>query len=409
MHQTTHRTKNAKRLSRSSVAPDVTSSCFGGHPSVHQPCTWKMAKKDVLDEVLSNGLEDQWNGVSENRCRIAPKGVLGAAAAAGVLLQQQKNAHENLDDEARRRVEQQAGGKRKSSVKLCGAGSHLPELHDVHPSPDETRAVAVQTDPESVCVRDTTVPTAVSDKAQQAAVGQTPGVLSAIPLAVDASENARLQRRSSAPGDILSQSRAARRSSMSSSVETYGFDGGMRPDAWQHVRNKATGASTLLLKGEVELDRPVSGADENLVGSTTGSASFDRLHREDPDKSSTAASDTRDLSLRGNGDNTENSAAPGMEDLVLRQQGTLGRGGGGSPPGAVDPLPERKSAIDGVTRQLQEILREDALQDDGGRKIIMQARSCAERIMSCSRQSPTFVDCCSERNRPPGPASGTRE
>lgn len=316
--------------------------------------------------------------------QVASKGAFGAAGAPGVILCKRIIDDEHADEEiSPPGGQQQVDSERKSSVRVGGATSHLSESCDVHPSPGETMAVAVQTDPERVCARDATAPSTVPSKAQHTRGCQTPGALSPMPL-VGSTDNARLQRRSTAPGDMLSHSLGAWHSALPS-TKSGEFGRRKLPNTWESVHNTDPFASTSLHRKMMEQRRPeASTADENLAGSISGSAFSSELHRKGPETPPTAKVDEREPSPCDNGGETGNPVVRGQGDFVLRQQGTPRPGGGSSadsgddssPPGAVDPLLEKRNAVDEVTRQLQDILREDALQDDGGCNAHTHDRRC---------------------------------
>lgn len=355
----TSRAMKAGRFRGNSIAPDVPSSYIGGNPSVDRPPARGKEQEGVLDEDLSEPPDYQRLGVSKEIFQIASKGAFGAAVIAGMPLRQQQNDHGHTGDGS---TPQQAGGERRGSVGFGRTTPHLSESWDAHPSLGETRAVAVQTDLERVCGGGITAPTAISGKGHQSAGCQTLGVFSPVPL-VDTTDDARPQRLSTTPEDNLIHSCGARQST-SSSTGPGGFDGGNTADTRQHICNTAPELSTPFQRDGMELRRPVS---------ETADASAE-LHSKDPEKPSTAATDKRELLPYDMGGETENPVAPQKEHLALRPQKTLdSRGGastdggdGGSLPGALDPALEKRRAVDEVTQQLQEILREDALQDDGG-------------------------------------------
>lgn len=409
----TDRATKARHIPQNAIIPNVPSSCIGGYPRVDRPSTRNNAKVGVLDQVLSDSLDYQRDFVGTGGFQIAPKGAFGAAViGAGALLRKQNSYHENADDPGTPLVGQ-ANGERKISVSVDRASSHLSKLCNVHPSPDETRAVAVQTDPERFCSRDATAPTTV--KAAQRTTGcRTAGVLSPVPL-VSSTDNARLQRRSTAPGDMLSHSLGARHSTPSTGP---GEPGGSKPsNTWKSVNSTDPDTRTPLQREGMEQGRPISGTTDANLGRTSGSAFSAEFHHKDHEKSSTATIAKHQSLPCENGDDTENPAAPEKEDLASRQQntqchrdgGSTGSGDDCSPPGAVDSLLARRSTVDAVTRQLQEILREDALQDDGGCNTRAQPKTFAESIMSCIVQNLKSCDCCLERKRPPKPSEGSVE
>ena len=362
--------RNVDRLPSSSVSPRVPSSRIGGYPGAERRSTRDSADVDVLDEGMGDSLDYQRTGVSKESFQAAAKGAFGAEVIAGLLRRQQQSDHDRTDDGS---APQLSNGKRKSSVRVDGPSSQLSEpLREAHPSPGDTRAVAVQTDPERVFARDAAAPTPVSGEALNRTTGcQTSGALSPATLAVS-EEVTRLQRRSTAPGDIFSHSRDGRLSTSPSAGFT-GFGGGKRSGTWQNSCG-AERDNTLQREG-LELGRPASGtANENQAGPISRNAFSVELRSKDAKKSSPTPAEKRDALRSGSGDEGNTPVPPGRGDLVLRQHDLLARGDGGNPqagdggrsPGAVDPALEKRRTVDDVTRQLQEILREDALQDDGG-------------------------------------------
>lgn len=365
--------KNADRLlgNSVSVSPSVPSSHIRGYPSADWRPTRDTAAGGLLDEGLNESVDYQRIGVSGELFQAASKGAFGAAVIAGMLRRQQQSDHEHTDDGS---APQHLDGETNSSFRIDGTNTKLAELVcDVHPSPSETRAVGVQTDPERDFSKDTAAPTAVPGKAQHMTGCRTPGVVSPVRLGGN-THDARLHRRSSAPGDFLSHSRDAPRPTPSSAGPA-GFGGGQRSSTWQHSCHTDPDTTSPLQREGMELGLPVSDtADENQAGPISTNLVFTELHPKGSEKPATAPVDKRESLRCGNGDDTKAPAPPGVEDLVLRQHGLLGRGGGdstysgdgGSPPCAVDPVLAKRRAVDEITRQLQEILREDALQDDGG-------------------------------------------
>lgn len=369
--RTSSRAMNAKRFPRNSVAPYVPPSCACGYPGVERSSPrGNGTKAGILDKDLCESPNLQRIGDREEGFEPASKGAFDAAVIAlRILRQQQQTDHDHTDNGSTHY--HQGDSERKSSARVRETTPNFAELGEAHPRPGETRTVAAQTDPERVCASDDPASAATSGEAQQTTGCQTPGALSPV-LLVGTTDDARRQRRSTAPGDTLSHARGPRRST-SSSAGPGEFGGGELSDTWQIVCGTTPDTSVPLQREGIGVGLRASGtADESSAGSIASDAFSAELHHQDSEKSSPATTDRPGFLHNGNGDETENAAASGMEHLALQHHDTLGTrvrdttGSGDhvSSPGALDPLLERR--VDEVTRQLQEILREDALQDDGG-------------------------------------------
>lgn len=327
----------------------------------------------VFDNPKSNNLDVERDGDNEDSLRVEPKGTFCAAAAAGLLLGTQKNEREDMNNGIEPFVGQSEEGERKSSVRV---GTTAPQLSSetckVRPLPGQTRAVGVQTEPEIMGAR-CTAASAMAGQAQQMTDNQAVVATSTMSLECF-TDHARLEERSTAP-DIWCRSLGTEFGAQSVTGPRDAI-GDKRPKAWQSNEEEDPASSTRLQKATVEEGRaPASGnGSENLVGSSSKIAPS-AGHREDrTDNPPTVPADGWNPLSLGFADEIRSTALPENGAITMRQQemlDTTGRGGGNlatgecSSSGVVDPSLVRRSKVNEVTRELQRLLREDALQDNG--------------------------------------------
>lgn len=355
-----------------SASSKVASSCTGACPHVGPSLSINTAKAGAFNHPKNNSLDIRRSGDREESFGAESKGAFGAAAAAGMVLGTQKNEREKTRDGPEAVVGQSEDGERKSSVRVDATALHLSSgACRVHPSPDETRAVAVQTDPELFGAPDTAA-LALAGQARQTT--DTPGVAESTSSLGRFTDFSRLERRSTAPGDISPRS-------LGIGLPIRSMTGprdavvGKRSNAWQTNHERDLASSKPLQKAQMEEEcAPASGnANDDLEGSSSAIASstkFCEYRTERPyivsvDGRSPLSLDTvyesRSTALQENGDITERQ----REMLDPRDVGGGLAAGECSSSGTAHPPLGRRSKVDEVTRELQRLLREDALQDDG--------------------------------------------
>ncbi len=326
------------------------------------------AEASILCQAPSENMDNRRVSANEDAVSVAPQLTSGTENTAGLLVEARDD---RADPDA---VAQHADDESRGSSKIGDISSDVLAASKPQQSPsDTTRAVAVQTDPEVLRARDTPE-TAVAAPPQPAAGCRASGIVPPPPVG-RVPDDARLQRRSTAPGDLLSISHGTKRT-RPLPTESEEDAGGRHVRARQHIAGASPDKNEASLTKEVDRGRPpVPGTAEcDLSGLCSDRTAFSADLRQTDIEASSAGVPTDERGDPPARDTTPSTANVG-DVASLQQQmpapcGRLDENGlvavdAGSPPEAVDPSLERRNKIDEVTRELQGLLREDALQDDG--------------------------------------------
>lgn len=369
----TRRALRARARTRRSRRKSTSSELSPSHNDTDHLHAHRMsvtAEASILCQGKSETLENRRVCAITDGVPVAPKHTSGTENTAGLLVEAQDDgtdhdaAAQHADNESR-------------SNKIGDKNSHcLAACEPLQPPSDTTRAIAVQTDPEVLQARDMQEIAVAAPASPQPAAGfRASGILHHPPLG-RIPEGARLQRRSTAPGDLFSVSRRFKRP-RPLPTESEEDVGGREVHARQRIAGASPGTNETTLTMEVDRGRaPVSGTTEHdLSGLCSEGTVFRTDLRQIEIEASSAVAPTDERGEPPARDTPHGAANVG--DLASQQQqmpapsGCLDDSGlvavdAGSPPGAVDPSLERRNKVDEVTRELQRLLREDALQDDGG-------------------------------------------
>ncbi|CAN0224360.1 unnamed protein product, partial [Ectocarpus sp. 12 AP-2014] len=339
---------------------------FSSGPSSNNPRALPSADEMLSRGTIAEGLpEGSKNGVnrrtnaSEESLKAASNGERDEAASvapapAGLLGLSQKNNKHDVHDGFESAKGPGAGADKKStnSCPLDGC--------EVHPPPRSTRAIAVQTEPEGIETERATTP-AVGQAQQIAGPG------------AEATRSSLSQGCSAGDSNLQTASRGIQRleAEIPMFVTVEGNEG-ERPGGRRNIR-EVTPHSRLPLDQEMthgEFPAAPSMDNDGRIGSGSGEA-----HQIAAEGPSTPTSDTLGCLPHGTVDQIANgrTAASDSGNVAGLLQGVLNRGVEAGRTSAesdvvaheVDPLFEARNKIDEVTRELQRLLREDALQDDG--------------------------------------------
>lgn len=361
--QDTPKALHGERSHGHSASLDASLSSMGISPRVDGELPGDTAKRGFHSDNSGDNLGCGLVPGSEERCEIATEEYLGPTLAVSPL---PLHAPERGDvqDGAESIGGHTAVGGRTTSVKIDSAEPRFLASSRVHPQPNGTRVIAVQTD--SVPAKDQG-----TDAAEY--VWQTPdSQMTAFPPILYQrryTDGARLHRRLTGPGDLTSNAVDDQHFPPSTwAADT--FVGGERPNSWRNLHVMDPSLSPKLLNERTEEGRPATsgaGSGSSIVGPV-------RRRENGVEELSTAHArklvglllSSADQTGRPGTSETESTAAQQEEmlegsrsksDLVAKEE--LGV------ENANQPLAS-ESKVDDVTWQLQQLLREDALQDDGG-------------------------------------------
>ncbi|CAM9442980.1 unnamed protein product [Ectocarpus sp. 13 AM-2016] len=339
---------------------------FSSGPSSNSPRALpgadEMLSRGMKAEGLPEGSKNRVNqgiNASEESLKAASNGerdeaASAAPAPAGLLDLSQKNNKQDVHDGLEPAKGPGAAADKKST------NSCPMDSCEVHPPPRSTRAIAVQTEPEDIETERATTP-AVGQAQQIAGPG------------AEATRSSLSQGCSAGDANLQTASRGIQRleAEIPVFVTVEGIEG-ERPGGRRNFR-EITPHSSLPLDQEMtggEFPAAPSMDNDGRIGSGSGEA-----HQIAAEGPSTPTSDTLGCLPHGTVDQIANGRTAasdsgndaGLLQGVLNRGVEAGRTSAGSAVVAheVDPLFEARSKIDEVTRELQRLLREDALQDDG--------------------------------------------
>lgn len=339
---------------------------FSSGPSSNYPHVLPGADEMFSRGTIAKGLpegskhkENQRTNASEESCKDASNGerdkaASAAPAAAGMLdLSQKSNkrdVHHGLG--SAKGPSADADEKRANS---CPSGRW-----EVHPTPRSTRAIAVQTEPEGAETEGATTP----------AVGQAQQIAGPGAEATKSSLS-----HGCFTGDATLQTASGGLQCLEAEIPVFVAvkgNGGERPGGRRNVR-EITPDSRKPLDQEIvhgESQAAPSMDNDGRIGSRSG-----ELRKTAAQGPSTPTVDTLGCLTHGTVDQiagVRTAASDSGRDAESLQEELnrgleAGRASGGSDvvAGEVNPLFEARNKIDEVTRELQRLLREDALQDDG--------------------------------------------
>lgn len=340
---------------------------FSSGPSSNSPRALpgadEMLSRGMIAEGLPEGRNNKVNqrtNASEESLKAASNGerdeaASAAPAPAGLLDLSQKNNKQDVHDGLEPAKGPGAGADIKST------NSCPPERCEVHPPPRSTRATAVQTEPEGVETKRATTP-AVGQAQQIAGPG------------AEATRSSLSQGCFAGDANLQTASRGIQR--LEAKIPVFIIverNEGERPGGRRNLR-EITPHSCLPLDQEMTHGEfPVAPSMDNDGRIGSGSGEPHQIAAEGP---STPTVDTLGCLPHGTVDQIaggRTAASDSGNDAGLLQ-GVLNRGVAAGRTSAgidvvaheVDPLFEARNKIDEVTRELQRLLREDALQDDGG-------------------------------------------
>ncbi|CAM9404918.1 unnamed protein product [Ectocarpus sp. 4 AP-2014] len=339
---------------------------FSSGPSSNSPRTLpgtdEMLSRGTIAEGLPEGSKNRVNqraNANEESLKAASNGERDEAASAppapaGLLDLSQKNNKQDVHDGLKLAKGPGAGADIRST------NSCPPDRCEVHPPPRSTRAIAVQTKPEDV----------KTERATTSAVGQAKQI--ARP-GTEATRSSLSQGCFAGDADLQTASRGMQllEAEIPVFVIVEGNEG-ERPGGRRNLR-EIVPHSRLPLDQEMthgEFQAAPSMDNDGRIGSGSGQA-----HQIAAEGPSTTTADTLGCLPHGTVDQIAGGRAAASDSGTDAEllPGVLNRGveagrtsvASDAVADEVDPLFEARNKINEVTRQLQRLLREDALQDDG--------------------------------------------
>lgn len=360
-----------------SASSNASQSCAGMSSRVDDALSGDTTIAGVLIQTSddSKGFQEALEGKDD--CRTATKEALGAIMA-GSSLPSEGPERGGAEDGTESTGTFTAGGSKRKSVQVDGAEQRSLGSSRVHPQPNATRAVAVQTD----CVPSDAQGSTVVGRVRQIVDSETIGMSSTLRQGRD-TVRTRLQRRLTAPGDLRFHALDASHLSSSIAVaDTMKID--EQSNVWRDLRAREPAQDTTSLNDRTEEARPLESIDSSQSQSDSSSSVVlpTSLCQTDVDLSSAANADKQESPSLCGVDRNGSTDAPETESTAAQQQEDVDYSHGECEAVAEEDRGVEKnnlpsaigSEIDDVTRQLQQLLREDALQDDGEYRLRMFER-----------------------------------
>ncbi|CAN0211426.1 unnamed protein product, partial [Scytosiphon promiscuus] len=263
--------------------------------------------------------------------------------------------------------EDTAGGCGKKTVGVDGAEQQpILDYSRKHPQPHSTRAIAVQTD--FIPNNDRGIsPAGQEGQSLSSEVIETPPAL----IQERNDGGARLQRESIAPGDVGFH--AVDVPHLSSFGAADAIEGGEQSEACRNLHEMKPALGPVLLENVAEEEEHSADTDDSgqsRPGSSSSVVPPAGLNGSDGEKWSAAHAGERKRPSHHNADHTAGTEAPEPKSTAAQQQEECNRSGSTGEEdfdAEKEALPSADgSETDKVTRQLQLLLREDALQNDAG-------------------------------------------